>query len=69
MSLVGEGVFELGLHAPTQHAIANRPTSTAADRWVSIPPNTWHQAIAGKNYWTVVSFHTAPDRDIINERK
>ncbi|HUR46508.1 MAG TPA: hypothetical protein VMZ27_11585, partial [Candidatus Saccharimonadales bacterium] len=69
VALVGEGVFELGIDSPASHAIANKPASRVAERWASIPPNTWHQAIAGEDYWTVVTFHTAPDRDIINERK
>ena len=69
MSLAGEGVFELGIDQPAQFAIANKPLSTPAERWVNIPPNTWHQAIAGKTNWVVVTFHTAPDQDIINERK
>ena len=39
------------------------------DRWVSIPPYTWHQGIVdpGQN-WVVVSFHTVPAEELIEER-
>jgi len=37
-------------------------------RWVSIPPHTWHQAVTSKENWTVVSFHTAPEDELIEER-
>jgi hypothetical protein len=40
-----------------------------ADRWVSIPPYTWHQGIVdpGEN-WVVVSFHTVEAGALIEER-
>jgi len=38
------------------------------DRWLSIPINTWHRPVMGKGDWTVVSFHTAPDDQLIEER-
>jgi len=69
LALAGEGVFELGTGSPQSHSIGNRATATAAERWVSIPPNIWHQAVAAGNYWTVVTFHTALDQEIINERQ
>jgi len=37
-------------------------------RWVSIPPHTWHQAVASKEIWVVVSFHTAIEQELIEER-
>ena len=37
-------------------------------RWVSILPGTWHQAITGEACWTVVSFHTVPSDELIEER-
>lgn len=37
-------------------------------RWVSIPTNIWHQAVVGKENWVVVSFHTVPDDELIEER-
>jgi len=37
-------------------------------RWVSIPPYTWHQAVVPEKDWVVVSFHTAPENELIEER-
>jgi hypothetical protein len=37
-------------------------------RWVSIPPYTWHQAVVPQQNWVVVSFHTAPQNELIEER-
>jgi hypothetical protein len=36
---------------------------------LSIPPNVWHRPVipAGMD-WTVISFHTAPDDELIEER-
>ena len=36
---------------------------------LSIPPNVWHRPVipAGAD-WTVLSFHTAPDAELIEER-
>jgi hypothetical protein len=37
-------------------------------RWVSIPVNVWHQAVVPDKHWVVVSFHTVPDDELIEER-
>ncbi len=37
-------------------------------RWVSIPANTWHQAVVGEKDWLVISFHTVPAEELIEER-
>lgn len=37
-------------------------------RWVSILPNTWHQAVVPQENWVVVSFHTASEDKFIEER-
>ena len=37
-------------------------------RWLTIPINTWHRPVMGSGDWTVVSFHTASDEDLIEER-
>ena len=36
-------------------------------RWISIPPNNWHKAIASEGDWVMVSFHTAPENELIQE--
>jgi hypothetical protein len=38
------------------------------NRWISIPPYTWHQGVVTENDWVVVSFQTAAERELIEER-
>ncbi len=37
-------------------------------RWISIPPNVWHQALVPESDWFVVSFHSVPSGELIEER-
>jgi hypothetical protein len=37
-------------------------------RWLTIPVNTWHRPVMDSGDWTVVSFHTASDDKLIEER-
>ena len=38
-------------------------------RWISIPQNVWHQPVISKKAdWVVVSFHTVPAEELIEER-
>ena len=38
-------------------------------RWISIPQNVWHQPVISKEAdWVVVSFHTVPAEELIQER-
>jgi hypothetical protein len=51
----------------------SNPLASDADiqienRWISVPPNTWHQAMVAKENWIVVSFHTVPGTELIEER-
>src|SRR5262249_23574687 len=36
-------------------------------RCVSVPENVWHQAVTAAAHWVVVSFHTVPAEDHIEE--
>jgi hypothetical protein len=45
---------------------ANAPLTS---RWVSIPTNVWHQAVVTGPDWVVVSFHTVPAEELIEERR
>ena len=52
---------------------SNRLTSDRSapisERWVSIPPYTWHQGIVDADEdWVVVSFHTVVASELIEER-
>jgi hypothetical protein len=69
MSLAASGTFVLGSPEQRQRrAITCNKREELRSRWVSIPPDTWHEAIAGEEHWTVITFHTAPDKEIVNER-
>jgi hypothetical protein len=37
-------------------------------RWASIPVSVWHQAVVPQQNWVVVSFHTALEHELIEER-
>jgi hypothetical protein len=38
-------------------------------RWISIPQNVWHRPVIPKGVdWVVVSFHTVPAKQLIEER-
>jgi hypothetical protein len=38
------------------------------DRWLSIPVNAWHKPVMGAENCVVVSFHTVPASQLIEER-
>lgn len=48
--------------------LISEPGKRIESKWVSIPPYTWHQAVTSKENWVVVSFHTAPEDELIEER-
>ncbi len=48
--------------------LVSDPTEGIGKRWVSISQNIWHQAVVGEENWVVVSFHTVPDSELIEER-
>ncbi len=37
-------------------------------RWISISPDIWHQAVVPEENWVVLSFHTVPEDELIEER-
>jgi hypothetical protein len=57
----GEGRWQSNLLVSDRRAALER-------RWVTIPPNLWHQAVVGDTNWVVVSFHTVPAEELIEER-
>jgi hypothetical protein len=45
------------------------PDAPMERRWISIPPNVWHRPVVGKDLdWVVVSFHTVPAEELIEEK-
>lgn len=50
------------------HYLMSDLSASLEQRWISVPPNTWHQAVVAEENWVVVSFHTAPEHELIEER-
>jgi len=50
------------------HALVSDPGAPLETRWVSIRANIWHQVVVRDAHWVVVSFHTAPADQLIEER-
>ena len=49
--------------------LVSDPRAPLERRWVSIPQNVWHRPVIPKGAdWIVVSFHTVPAADLIEER-
>jgi len=45
------------------------PEAPLERRWISIPRNVWHQVVVPEGPdWVVVSFHTIPAEELIEER-
>jgi hypothetical protein len=52
----------------SSHRLASDRRARRESRWVTIPAGTWHQAVVRGGHWVVLSFHTAPAEDLIEER-
>jgi len=52
----------------TSHFLSSGRRGPIDERWVSIPEMTWHEPVVGAVNWVVVSFHTVPAADLIEER-
>ena len=50
------------------HYLSADPQAPLEERWLSIPPDTWHQGVVGDEDWVVVSFHTVPRAELVEER-
>jgi hypothetical protein len=49
--------------------LVSEPSAPLERRWISIPPNVWHRPVVGKAaHWVVVSFHTVPAEELIEEK-
>jgi len=49
--------------------LVSDPTVPLEQRWISIPKNVWHRPVIPKGAdWIVVSFHTVPATELIEER-
>jgi hypothetical protein len=71
MSYRGAGDFQTrsSLDAEwSSHHLVSTPDAPLQQRWISIPPNVWHQAVVPEPNWAVVSFHTVSPDELIEER-
>jgi hypothetical protein len=51
------------------NVLVSEPSAPLERRWISIPPNVWHRPVVGKETdWVVVSFHTVPAEELIEEK-
>ena len=48
--------------------LVSDPNQPPENRWLSIPPNTWHQGVVPDANWALVSFQTVPEDELIEER-
>ncbi len=52
------------------NVLVSEPSAPLERRWISIPPNVWHRPVVGKgDNWIVVSFHTVPAEELIEEKQ
>ena len=69
MSYRGSGDFQTGKEGDWRsHFLKSDKSAPLEERWISIPPGVWHQGVARRENWVVVSFHTAAEDELIEER-
>jgi steroid delta-isomerase-like uncharacterized protein len=69
MSYRGTGDLQTGGEGHWQsHPLVSAEGAGLEQRWISVPPNVWHQAVVADEDWAVVSFHTVPAAELIEER-
>jgi hypothetical protein len=68
-SLIGKGTFELREGADwREHPLVSTEAASVEQRWVSIPPSTWHRLSVGSEAWGMLSFHTVAPEELIEEK-
>lgn len=70
MSFEGSGDFQTGEPGNWQsNVLVSDPGAPLERRWISIPANVWHRPLINAgSHWAVVSFHTVPAEELIEER-
>jgi hypothetical protein len=69
MSYRGSGDLQVNIDGQWHsNHLTSEWNSPLTARWASIPVNVWHQAVVPPENWVVVSFHTVPAQDLIEER-
>ena len=69
MAYRGDGDFQTRARTDwDSNLLTSDPAAPIERRWVSIAPNVWHQSARPAQDWVVVSFHTVPHDELIEER-
>jgi hypothetical protein len=70
MSFEGSGDFQTGEPGKWQsNVLVSDPDAPLERRWISIPTNVWHRPVINTAAnWAVVSFHTVPAEELVEER-
>lgn len=69
LSLTGSGTFELRRAEGWEpHALVSDDRAGHEQRWVTIPPATWHRLFVDNQAWGMVSFHTVAPEELVEER-
>jgi len=69
MSFEGSGDMKTGKPGEWQsNVLISDNDAPPEQRWISIPPNAWHRPVVGGDDWVVVSFHTVPAAELIEEK-
>ena len=70
MSFEGSGDLQTGEPGRWQsNVLVSDPAAPLEQRWIAIPQNVWHRPVVGADAnWAVVSFHTVPADELIEER-
>jgi L-amino acid N-acyltransferase YncA len=69
VSYQGSGDLQTGGEGQWQsNPLSSEASAALEQRWISVPPNVWHQAVVSDQDWVVVSFHTVPADDLVEER-
>ena len=50
------------------HILSSARKGPLEGRWISVAPMAWHQGVVPARDWVVVSFHTVPAAELIEER-
>jgi hypothetical protein len=72
VSIRGEGTLQMRstLDRPWHSLpMTSDPMAALEQRWASVPVNHWHQVVVpDTSHWVVVSFHTAHEHELLEER-
>jgi len=70
MSFEGSGDLQIGEPGKWQsNVFVSDPDAPLERRWISIPTNVWHRPVINTAAdWAVVSFHTVPAEELVEER-